>query len=99
MYLCYFCFKERVTTDIYTYGHTLSPHDALPIFPVRRIEAHHHGVSALAVEDLRDRAALQCRFEHLIDRGDLKAVGGGAAAVHLDDDLGDRKSTRLNSSH
>src|SRR3546814_19221268 len=32
---CFFCFKDLAPTDIYTYGHTLSLHDALPIRPVR----------------------------------------------------------------
>src|SRR3546814_2761132 len=30
-YLCFF-FNDTATTEIYTYGHTLSLHDALPIF-------------------------------------------------------------------
>src|SRR3546814_19864183 len=34
--LCYFCFKERAPTEIDTYLHTLSLHDALPICPRRR---------------------------------------------------------------
>src|SRR3546814_3398826 len=28
----YFFFKDTATTEIYTYGHTLSLHDALPIY-------------------------------------------------------------------
>src|SRR3546814_19117338 len=31
IYLIFF-FKDTVTTEIYTYGHTLSRHDALPIW-------------------------------------------------------------------
>src|SRR3546814_7375444 len=31
MFLCFF-FNEPATTEIYTYGHTLSLHDALPLF-------------------------------------------------------------------
>src|SRR3546814_7980565 len=30
-----FCFNCTATTESYTYGHTLSLHDALPIFKVR----------------------------------------------------------------
>src|SRR3546814_8416923 len=30
----FFFFNETATTEIYTYGHTLSLHDALPIFHV-----------------------------------------------------------------
>src|SRR3546814_13780202 len=29
----FFFFNDPATTEIYTYGHTLSLHDALPIFP------------------------------------------------------------------
>src|SRR3546814_1265878 len=30
-FLFFFCFNDTATTEIYTYGHTLSLHDALPI--------------------------------------------------------------------
>src|SRR3546814_19415049 len=30
-YMYYFFFKDTAATEIYTYGHTLSLHDALPI--------------------------------------------------------------------
>src|SRR3546814_11970786 len=32
LYRCFF-FNDTATTEIYTYGHTLSLHDALPILP------------------------------------------------------------------
>src|SRR3546814_12622674 len=31
--MCLFFFKDTATTEIYTYCHTLSLHDALPILP------------------------------------------------------------------
>src|SRR3546814_10043440 len=31
---CWFSFKDPATTESYTYRHTLSLHDALPIFPL-----------------------------------------------------------------
>src|SRR3546814_19521258 len=31
MQSCFFFFNDTATTEIYTYGHTLSLHDALPI--------------------------------------------------------------------
>src|SRR3546814_14151733 len=31
-FLCFYFFNEPATTEIYTYRHTLSLHDALPIF-------------------------------------------------------------------
>src|SRR3546814_12227273 len=34
IYFVFYCFfKDTATTEIYTYGHTLSLHDALPICP------------------------------------------------------------------
>src|SRR3546814_2410145 len=33
--LCFFFFNDTATTEIYTYLHTLSLHDALPICPPR----------------------------------------------------------------
>src|SRR3546814_5041834 len=32
--ICFFLFMDPATTEIYTYGHTLSLHDALPIWPM-----------------------------------------------------------------
>src|SRR3546814_7548017 len=32
--MCFFCFNDTATTQIYTYLHTLSLHDALPIWLV-----------------------------------------------------------------
>src|SRR3546814_10469490 len=39
--MCYFgcCFNDTATTEIYTYGHTLSRHDALPISAALRRHA------------------------------------------------------------
>src|SRR3546814_20604039 len=39
LYLCIliFFFNDTATTQIYTYGHTLSLHDALPIFIKRQL--------------------------------------------------------------
>src|SRR3546814_4629776 len=40
LYLCVFDFNDTATTEIYTYCHTLSLHDALPICPQpRRLSA------------------------------------------------------------
>src|SRR3546814_14995499 len=65
-----FCFNETATTEIYTYGHTLSLHDALPIsvygqpdsIPVCEAAptrpANPYGTSKLMVEwMLRDAAS------------------------------------------
>src|SRR3546814_17100630 len=47
----YFLFKTPATTQIYTYCHTLSLHDALPIFGLRHADQlcdvpHRHGLIA-----------------------------------------------------
>src|SRR3546814_12285629 len=47
--MLYFFFKDTATTEIYTYGHTLSRHDALPISlrgVARRFALSRRGVSA-----------------------------------------------------
>src|SRR3546814_20832701 len=38
-YVVCFFFNETATTEIYTYGHTLSPHAALPIFREKSLGA------------------------------------------------------------
>src|SRR3546814_2148072 len=37
--MCFF-FNDTATTEIYTYCHTLSLHDALPIFPAGPLRTH-----------------------------------------------------------
>src|SRR3546814_6335929 len=44
-YCCFFFFNDTATTEIYTYGHTLALHDALPISELRApTRARHLGV-------------------------------------------------------
>src|SRR3546814_11466590 len=76
------------TTQIYTYSHTLSLHDALPIlrFPVE-------------VEFIDDA---WCNRLVMLAQVEQKTVWGGRE--DMNDGIGvirlrDRKSTRLNSSH
>src|SRR3712207_7916924 len=87
MLLSFFFFNDTATTEIYT----LSLHDALPISHVGegiRRKVHAFGEAPEQLAGLRSgdvHAGVGCR-----DRGDVDAplrVGG------------DRKSTRLNSSH
>src|SRR3712207_7338291 len=83
-----FFFSDTATTEIYT----LSLHDALPIWDHRRLPGQH------------DEARRVVRLVLDVALGDLEAVerrrrlrresGRGRIAG-----LGDRKSTRLNSSH
>src|SRR3546814_3026763 len=59
----YFFFNDTATTEIYTYGHTLSLHDALPICRLQAagIEVDDEGVEttdvAQGLDDVRRRAA------------------------------------------
>src|SRR3546814_13649943 len=58
MYCYVFCCKAPATTDIYTYCHTLSLHDALPISLGHRRSEPCRGQRHRARGRLRDSAAL-----------------------------------------
>src|SRR3712207_8713857 len=90
-----FCFNDTATTEIYT----LSLHDALPIFCDRRIvdrgdrDGHFSGGRApVTVVDRVGEAVAS------VEVG-VGRVAQRAIAVDGDRPGGDRKSTRLNSSH
>src|SRR3546814_14059185 len=82
-----FVFKDTATTEIYTYGHTLSLHDALPI----------SSVGTRSTNTLLSRAtwfaASAVAGARATDRR-TRAVRIGISIMRRD-----RKSTRLNSSH
>src|SRR3546814_14226336 len=81
-FVCFF-FNDTATTEIYTYGHTLSRHDALPI-------------SLTTTGDrVQDRALAEIGGKALWTKELDAALLGG----HIDAAVQDRKSTRLNSSH
>src|SRR3546814_16915199 len=68
-----FC-NETATTEIYTYGHTLSLHDALPSFEAREVRALAalENARRIAIAERRDEIALHLRLageKRLIDRG------------------------------
>src|SRR3546814_14851720 len=96
--LCCFFFNVTATTEIYTYLHTLSLHDALPICSEL--------VGCLRVElcllvgdeggDARPGAG-----QHADHQPQQAGPGGQPPVAQGPEDLpeGDRKSTRLNSSH
>src|SRR3546814_10921820 len=94
----FFYFDSPATTEIYTYVHTLSLHDALPIYG-RRAVHHRLGGDAVAQESQR---------RHDLERRPGRIAGGRRSVLPLrarttrcgEDPPGlDRKSTRLNSSH
>src|SRR5688572_31297597 len=80
----FFFFNDTATTEIYT----LSLHDALPIFG--RPRAVHHGRRLLPAGTARRRGPARLRPEQDARR---------ATRLRALQRLGDRKSTRLNSSH
>src|SRR3546814_2461983 len=107
-------FNATATTEIYTYGHTLSLHDALPIY--------HEPVTPRHAKPTKSHKKDQClhRYEttsmpprwqrhgtRALEMRDYRfknavAVRGGHKQFQIgwpDEYRPDRKSTRLNSSH
>src|SRR3712207_9535673 len=85
--MLFFFFNDTATTEIYT----LSLHDALPILDVDTLDSL-----------VRDAKGARVHYgmvevEPLIEH--LRVVGQENRAVLTVDEEGDRKSTRLNSSH
>src|SRR3546814_14178936 len=95
--VCFF-FNETATTEFYTYGHTRSRHDALPICWIARLEP--------PGQPPRRRA--RCVQPGQVAEGGAQRgaaieapeilIGCGIRDVALFQQV-DRKSTRLNSSH
>src|SRR3546814_16689587 len=80
--LIFFFFMITATTEIYTYGHTLSRHDALPISfedraAVLRLLGDRHIIfgRALAAPMVGNGAHLLVGDEGAVDAGDLLAAG------------------------
>src|SRR3546814_19466797 len=99
-----FVLKDTAPTEIYTYWHTLSIHDALPI--AERHERDLQRVGAVRAADAV-RHTDECS-EMLLKLGDLGTQDelaviehASVAGIDLRPDARhlDRKSTRLNSSH
>src|SRR5256885_12969707 len=83
----FFFFNDTATTEIYT----LSLHDALPISD--------QVLRAQREDRLQQHRIGQQRQKTADIRGSIEEVRIGAAGVAGADEPGDRKSTRLNSSH
>src|SRR3546814_15169214 len=95
----FFFFSDPATTEIYTYSHYLSLPDALPISgeePVAPSQTNgpHGSLSGIVVDG--DAPVVDEQRE---GRPATQAIAKGAGQITLDRDAGDRKSTRLNSSH
>src|SRR3546814_16329994 len=93
---CFF-FNDTATTDIYTYLHTLSLHDALPIFDDGVHSEHCEVDRACTVHGGARRCDL---FEHerCLENSE-PAAPELLGHRHSEPPTVDRKSTRLNSSH
>src|SRR3546814_14002302 len=100
--LCFF-FNDTGTTEIYTYLHTLSLHDALPICKQFRFEAAHTLHRKIDAEPSRRSHGHSYRAEVTIrgsaDPSTVMVIDLGFFERALEGARGDRKSTRLNSSH
>src|SRR3546814_13042199 len=87
-----FFFNDTATPEIYTYLHTLSLHDALPIF-VRKIEGF------LARSGMSERQfGIEVYGDHKLMKRLRSGAGVTLTVIEKAERL-DRKSTRLNSSH
>src|SRR3546814_12219528 len=86
-----FVFNDTAATEIYTYGHTLSLHDALPISNdwLAAGQAEHDPLWRLPLWQPYQRY-LKSSVADLANSGSSRMAGSVTA---------DRKSTRLNSSH
>src|SRR3546814_18529496 len=100
LFYCFcFFFNDTATTEIYTYLHTLSLHDALPIF--RSISAG-AGPPAAVRARMLERASSAIRTvsaERRRGRPITSAAAESRSAAVIRPAVRDRKSTRLNSSH
>src|SRR3546814_11129859 len=101
VWLYFFFVNDTATTEIYTYGHTLARHDALPSYQRTAREPLQHAKQHERVERAR-HAAQEREDTEADDRIDEPAHGAEAhrePAGERHADRVDRKSTRLTSSH
>src|SRR3546814_17049228 len=101
MYVIFFI-NDTAPTEIYTYGQTLSLHDALPIFPVEMVPGLQKSITRAARKAGKPVVIATQMLESMIESPvPTRAEVSDAAAAVFDgaDAVIDRKSTRLNSSH
>src|SRR3546814_19613344 len=90
LFIC-FVFKDTATTEIYTYLHTRSRHDALPISEQKRRGGHGSWPCRRDPARVHRRGGDGAQARGNPCRGMERPVGRSVSP--------DRKSTRLNSSH
>src|SRR3546814_20634048 len=109
-----FFFNDTATTEIYTYLHTLSLHDALPILHLQpatraavgafesvaplRLQAQ-RGPSGIAIDAVAVPHTHVAALAFAAGRAERRAPSATASTVAAAASMRDRKSTRLNSSH
>src|SRR3546814_14202501 len=111
-FFSFFFFNDTAPPEIYTYCHTLSLHDALPIYAVTRRGIYWGGAIFMLLADLdirersQGRASLETCFRAVLNDGGNTTVRWPRAeflrvcdAATGTGSMADRKSTRLNSSH
>src|SRR3546814_19922429 len=78
-------FNDTATTEIYTYGHTLSLHDALPI---GQLQAGSQGIGQRVAAGRVDRAEAEAAIiggqHHARPRLGVPAIGDGAGEEAAD---------------
>src|SRR3546814_20844903 len=110
--IVFFFVNDTATTELYTYGHTLSLHDALPIYAVfvdaAQVAVYRPVGDGIVrrcqpvVEDRVPAADLRLHLARRVAHTGVEIVGRlrvrmrGIGARREEED---RKSTRLNSSH
>src|SRR3546814_12111749 len=109
MFILFVFFNETASTEIYTYLHTLSLHDALPIVRTSLKIAEGNGqfgaISRLALLTAQRREKIAAlRWAEVTNDGiwnipTEEREKGNGGALQLPVAALDRKSTRLNSSH
>src|SRR3546814_15025961 len=104
VFQCVVCVNDPATTEIYTYGPTLSLHGALPISSAGGVEVHRpqrlvHLARGQAIA-LHPRR-IENDADFAVDAAGPADLGhaGDRQQLLRDRVVEDRKSTRLNSSH
>src|SRR3546814_18601205 len=94
-----FFFNDTPATEISTYGHTLSLHDALPICAAFRLPAPAPSKPCQAMASQRSSTAGGSKSAPTASWQSLATAFGASAAKLIALRTRDRKSPRLNSSH
>src|SRR3546814_11540898 len=95
--LCYMLLNDTAPTEIYTYGHTLSLHVALPIWDLAPGDRQRY--RGAAIEQRLVAFVVGVHRHGHVGQHRLGPGGGDGDVPRSVAERVDRKSTRLNSSH